>query len=462
MSTIEEIMNKIKEYIEKEEIDKAVSIFESLDPPSAMDVIIRLDSDDRRRLITGLSLSNLIEVLARLPDDIVFEMASIIGIDDLAKILIKLPVDEVADILLKLPSKIRFEVLKVLPSEFSAEVSKVMKFPPESTGGIMTTQVPIFDENLTVGEAIDLYIQKTKLGLYDKHNYIYIVDKDRKLIGYIDIRSLLIKPRNLKLRDCVEKVNVYVDPFSDREEAARKAIEYDLIEVPVVDLDGRFLGIVSLDDLLDVVVSEHTEDLLKYGGIIEVIRGSYITAKPFKLALRRIPMIVYLYLVNLVTGGIVASFEDVIQRVAILAAFMPILADNSGNIGSQASALILRGLVTGEIKLTKGDVAKVLLKEFTTTTIMLLFLAPLAFAIGFTIPFISAKSLVYAIRIALVVAIALITSCYVADVIGALLPILLAKLRVDPATASAPVVTSIGDIVTVMTYFTIASTMLAL
>ncbi|MEM4848545.1 MAG: CBS domain-containing protein, partial [Ignisphaera sp.] len=308
MSTIEEIMNKIKEYIEKEEIDKAVSIFESLDPPSAMDVIIRLDSDDRRRLITGLSLSNLIEVLARLPDDIVFEMASIIGIDDLAKILIKLPVDEVADILLKLPSKIRFEVLKVLPSEFSAEVSKVMKFPPESTGGIMTTQVPIFDENLTVGEAIDLYIQKTKLGLYDKHNYIYIVDKDRKLIGYIDIRSLLIKPRNLKLRDCVEKVNVYVDPFSDREEAARKAIEYDLIEVPVVDLDGRFLGIVSLDDLLDVVVSEHTEDLLKYGGIIEVIRGSYITAKPFKLALRRIPMIVYLYLVNLVTGGIVASF----------------------------------------------------------------------------------------------------------------------------------------------------------
>ncbi|MEM3979855.1 MAG: magnesium transporter [Ignisphaera sp.] len=462
MSTIEEIMNKIKEYIEKEEIDKAVSIFESLDPPSAMDVIIRLDSDDRRRLITGLSLSNLIEVLARLPDDIVFEMASIIGIDDLAKILIKLPVDEVADILLKLPSKIRFEVLKVLPSEFSAEVSKVMKFPPESTGGIMTTQVPIFDENLTVGEAIDLYIQKTKLGLYDKHNYIYIVDKDRKLIGYIDIRSLLIKPRNLKLRDCVEKVNVYVDPFSDREEAARKAIEYDLIEVPVVDLDGRFLGIVSLDDLLDVVVSEHTEDLLKYGGIIEVIRGSYITAKPFKLALRRIPMIVYLYLVNLVTGSIVASFVDVIQRVAILAAFMPILADNSGNIGSQASALILRGLVTGEIKLTKGDVAKVLLKEFTTTTIMLLFLAPLAFAIGFTIPFISAKSLVYAIRIALVVAIALITSCYVADVIGALLPILLAKLRVDPATASAPVVTSIGDIVTVMTYFTIASTMLAL
>ncbi|MEM1525858.1 MAG: magnesium transporter [Ignisphaera sp.] len=462
MSTVEEIVNMIKEHIEKDEIDKAISIFESLDPPNAMDVVVRLDSDDRRKLIMNSSLNNLIEVLARLPDEIVFEIASIIGVDDLARILTKLPVDEVADILLKLPSKMRFEILKVLPSDFSAEVSKVMKFPPESTGGIMTTQVPIFEENLSISEAIDIYIHKTKLGLYDKHNYIYVVDKDRKLIGYIDLRSLLTKPRNLKLKDCVEKVNVHVDPFNDREEVARKAIEYDLIEVPVVDLDGRFLGIVSLDDLLDVVVSEHTEDLLKYGGIIEVIRGSYITAKPFKLALRRVPMILYLYLINLVTGSIVASFEDVIQRVAILAAFMPILADNSGNIGSQASALILRGLVTGEIKLTKGDIAKVLLKEFMTTTVMLLFLAPLAFAIGFAIPFMSARNLVYAVRISLVVTVALITSCYVADIFGALLPILLAKLKIDPATASAPVVTSIGDIATVITYFTIATAMLSL
>lgn len=461
MVIIEEIISRIDENIKKGNIEEAVRVFESLDPPKAFDVIIRLDSDDRKKIFAVSKLENVTEVLARLPDEVLFEIASVKGVDDMMKILTKLPVDEIVDVLFKLPSKTRSEILKILPPELASEVTKVMRFPPESVGGIMTTQVPVFEDHLTVGEAIDIYVHKSKLGLYDKHNHIYVVDKDRKLIGYIDVKSLLIKPRDLRLGNCVEKIHVYVDPFSDREEAAKVAIAYDLIEVPVVDLDNRFLGIVSLDDLLDVVVSEHTEDLLKYGGIIEVIRGSYMTASPIKLALRRVPMLVYLYLINLITGGIVATFEEVIQRVAVLAAFMPILADNSGNIGSQASALILRGLVTGEIRLSKKDVVKVILKEFITTTFMLLILSPLAFLIGFSIPLISLKSIDYALRIAVVVTIALAVSCYVADVVGSLLPILLAKLRIDPATASAPVVTSIGDITTVITYFVIASTLLS-
>lgn len=462
MVIVEEVVEKICRHIDEGQADKAVAIFESLDPPDAMDVLIRLDNGCRRRLFTLSKLENVVEVLARLPDEIVFEIASTKGVDDLVNMLSRLPVDEIADILYKLPSKTRVEVLRALPQELAEEVTKVIKFPPESVGGIMTTQVPVFEDYLTVGEAIDIYVQKVKLGLYDKHNHVYVVDRDRRLVGYIDVKSLLTKPRTARLRDCVDKVRIYVDPFSDREEAAKIAVAYDLIEVPVIDLDGKFLGIVSLDDLLDVVISEHTEDLLKYGGILEVIKGSYIAAKPFRLALRRVPMIVYLYLINIVTGSIVATFEEVIARIALLAAFMPMLADNSGNIGSQASALILRGLVTGEIRLSKSDIAKVVLKEFATTTFMLMFLAPLAFAIGLTIPLIALKDLTYSLGIAIVVTVALIASCYVADIVGALLPVTLAKLRVDPATASAPVVTSIGDIATVITYFMVAKALLGL
>lgn len=460
--SIENIVESITELIDENRLDEALKLFNSLDPPEAMDVVIRLDNGVRRKLFTSSSLDNLIEVLARLPDEIIYEISSVKGVDDMAKMLMRLPIDEVADVLFKLPSKMRADILRVFPSDLSSEIAKVMKFPPESTGGIMTTQVPVFEGDMTVGEAIDIYIQKSRLGLYDKHNYIYVVDRDKRLVGYIDVKVLLTKPRNLRLVNCVEKIRVSVDPFSDREEAARVAIAYDLIEVPVVDMDGRFLGIVSLDDLLDVMVSEHSEDLLKYGGFIETIRGSYIAANPLKLALRRAPMLVYLYLINMITGSIVATFEDVIQRVAVLAAFMPMLADNSGNIGSQASALILRGLVTGEIRLSKSDIVKVLLKEFTTTTIMLLFLAPLSFAIGFAIPFINTWRLGYSIGIASIVAVALAVSCYVADIVGALLPILLAKMKIDPATASAPVVTSIGDIATVTVYFLIASLMFRL
>ncbi|MCS7111073.1 MAG: magnesium transporter [Ignisphaera sp.] len=454
---IESIVNTITECIDENKLEEAVKLFEALDPPKAMDVVIRLGSDEKRKLFASSNLNNLTEVLARLPDEIIYEISSVKGVDDMAKILSKLPIDEVADVLFKLPSRMRFEILRVLPSDLSSEVARVMKFSPESVGGVMTTQIPVFEEDLTVGEAIDLYIQKSRLGLYDKHSYIYIVDKNRKLVGHIDVRILLTKPRNMKLGNCMEKVPVFVDPFSDREEAAKVAVAYDLIEVPVVDFDGRFLGIVSLDDILDVMISEYSEDLLKYGGFIETIRGSYIATSPFKLALRRAPTLLYLYLINIVTGGITALFENVIEKVTLLAAFMPMLADNSGNVGSQASALILRSLVTGEIKLSGSDLMKILLKEFITTSIMLILLAPLAFTIGFSLPYISKWDLGYAVGIASIVTIALIASCYVSDVVGALLPILLAKLKIDPATASAPVVTSIGDIITVTVYFTIAS-----
>lgn len=116
----------------------------------------------------------------------------------------------------------------------------------------MTIQIPVFEQNLTVGEALDVYTQKIGLGLYDKHNCVYIVDENRNLIGCIDVKAFLTKKREFKLADCAEKVRVYIDPFSDRENAARLAIAHDLVEIPVVDFDGKFLGVVSLDDLLDV------------------------------------------------------------------------------------------------------------------------------------------------------------------------------------------------------------------
>jgi len=462
---VEEAVETIEESLAVGRVEDAVKLFTSLDPPSAFEVLLRLGSDKRRRILASASvddLSNLLEVLAKLPDEVVYELASVKGVDDIARMLSKLPVDEVADVLPKLPPRVRVDVLRVLPQELGSEVLRVLKYHPESVGGIMTTQVPVFEAHLTVGEVIETYIRKVKLGLYDTHNYIYAVDGEGKLVGYLDAKVLLTKPRDARLADCVERAKVHVEPTRDREEAARLAIAYDLLEVPVVDAAGRLLGVVTLDDLLDVVVSEFAEDLLKYGGFIETVRGSYIAQSPLRLAIKRAPMLVYLYLVNSITGGIVASFEDVISRAAMLAAFMPMLADNSGNIGSQASALILRSIVTGEIRLSRADVAKVLAKEFATTTLMLAILAPLAFAIGFTIPYLATWSLGYALRIALVVATALAVSCYVADIVGALLPIILAKLKVDPAVASAPVVTSIGDVATVLTYFLVATALFKL
>ncbi len=453
----EELSEKISELLEQGKMEEVSALLDALPQHEVVEVLLRLKSELRVKLLSVMDLERISEELAKLPVELVSEIISVKGLDDIVKVLVKLPVDEVADFISKLSSKTRIDVLKLLPKDFAYTVASLAKFPPESVGGIMTTMVPVFTSEMSVGEVLDAYIQKSKLGLYESHYYIYVVDEKGLLMGYTDVKTLLVKPRDMKISKCIQPVKFTINPFADREEAAKLAIKYDLLEVPVVDFDERFLGVVTLDDLLDVISSEYMEDLLKYAGIAETIKGNYITESPIKLALKRAPVLIYLYLMNTVTGGIVALYENIIEKIAILAAFMPMLADNSGNIGSQSSAIILRGLVTGEIKLTKRDILMMLGKEFLTTTLLLTILAPAGFAIGFTIPFLAYREISYAVKIAFTVTVALMASCYIADIVGSLLPILLAKIRIDPAVASAPVITSIADIVTVTVYFTIAT-----
>lgn len=452
----------IVELIENGDIDEAAKLFDSLEPPSAYSIVIRLSSDERYKLFTKSNLVSLVEVLAKLPDDIVYEIVVVKGLDEVSKIVSELPLDEVADVLAKLPPRYRNKVLEVMPRELADEVAKILKYPPESVGGVMTPQVPLFNWNLKVGDAMNTYISKDKLGLYDKHHYVYVVDDEGKLVGWIDVKSFLAKPRDTHLKAFAQKPPVVAEVMMDREYAAKLAVDYDLMEVPVVDRHGRFLGAVTLDDILDIIVTEYSEDLLKYGGFIEVVKGSYITASPLKIALKRVPMLLYLYLMNAVTGSIVASFVGVIERVAILAAFLPMLADNSGNIGSQASTLILRSMAVGEVRLLRSDILKVLAKELLVSSVMLFMLGPVAFAIAFTVVSLATASLNLALRVALVIVVALTASCYSADIVGSFLPIVLAKLRIDPAVASAPLITTLGDMVTTFTYFWIATGLLAI
>jgi magnesium transporter len=460
-SVIEQYVVNVKEMLEADKEVDAGKLLSSLDPPTAYNVIVRLSSEERYRVLAYLTLENLADVLDRFPEDILYEIVVIKGIDEFSKIIDSIPLDKAADILIKLPPRYRSEILAVLSREKEHEIMKLLRYSPESVGGIMTPQIPIFNDSMTVGEAIEIYLTRSRLGFYDRHYYIYAVNSNGKLMGYIDVRSFLTKTRSMKIGECVTKTKIAITVDRDREEAAKLFLEYDLLELPVIDRDGKLLGVVTVDDILDVLVSEYSEDLLKYGGIIEAIKGSYIVSNPLKLALRRIPMIIYLYLMNSITGSIIATFTNVIERYAILAAFLPILSDNSGNIGAQSSSLIIRSLALGELRISRQDILRILLKEFSTTSIMLIILLPIAFAIAFgvSLPLIGLQG---GIRIGLVVAVALIVSCYVSDVAGALLPIILARMRLDPAVASAPVVTTIGDIATASTYFFIALLLLGL
>ncbi len=460
LMALETLAERIEEYVEEGELDKAVDLFLRQTPPNKLEILLRLSHDTRFKILSHTPLDMLKPILAKLPEEIAFEVVVVKGTYNLVDLLIEMPSDEVADFLQKIPPRYRMRILSLMISPKKEEVESLLRYPPESVGSVMTPQIPIFYKDDIVAQAIEEYMIKDSLGLYDKHRYIYVVGKGRKFIGWLDVKTFLTRPRNKRMEEVVQKPPAVIEVTRDREEAAKLAIRYDLLEIPVVDKEYRLLGAITIDDILDVVISEYSEDLLKFGGLMDTIRESYVIAKPTRLALKRIPAIIYLYLMSSITGSIVAGFSGIIQKVAILAAFLPMLSDNSGNIGSQASSVIIRSLVLGEITLTRRDVLAIIVKEFMVTTFMLLFLLPVGASIAFAITFFTTHNIYYALRIFSVIAIALSASCYVADTVGSLLPLLLAKLRLDPAVTSAPLITTVSDIVTATTYFLVATTLL--
>lgn len=450
-----EILEKIEELVEEGDVASLKDFLAGLDPYVVKEILERAEPELRTKIIPHIPLHNMSVVISKLSEDLLSEIASLKGLDELLELINKMPVDEAVDLIQKLPPKTGGRILSLLSPQKAKEISELLRYPPESIGGIMTTRIPVFRSSTIIEEVIKEYLAKESSGAYDKHNYIYVVDAEGRLVGWVEVRSLLTKPRSKLLKDVASKVPVTVDPFSDREVAAKLAVTYDLSEIPVVDKEGRLLGIITLDDVLDVAVAEFSEDLIKFGGFTDVIKGSYVSADVKSIIVRRVPPILFLYLMNAITGGIVASFVGVIERVAVLAAFLPMLADNSGNIGSQASTFIIRSLALGEIK--PKDFFRVLRKETFTSLCMASILLPIAFLIAFTITYFSySGNLSYATHVGLIVSVALLVSMLLTDIIGSLLPLLLAKLRVDPAGVSAPIITTIGDIVTALTYFTTA------
>ncbi len=456
---LEALLTKLEEVLESEDVNSLIEFLSKLPPYEYVWVLERLDISRRSKVLSYVPLTNLRPVLNKLPEDVIFELLRLRGLDDMVKVVIEMPSDEVADFLLKVPPRFRTKLINLLPHWKMVEVLSLLKFPSESVGSVMTPQIPVFSHKITVGEAIKEYLTKSELGLYDKHFYVYVVDERGRLVGWIDVKSFISLGRDKPLKDVVSKPPAVVNVTSHREEVARTAIKYDLLEIPVVGEEGKLLGAVTIDDVLDVVVNEYGEDLLKFGGFIQDVRGRYLTANPLSIVKSRFLPLVYLYLMNTVSGGIVASFVGVIERVAVLAAFLPMLSDNSGNVGSQASTFIIRSLAVGEIG--PQDIVRVLKKELVVSLSLITLLAPVSFSIGATITFITYMSVMQAAVVGTVVSVALIVSTIVTDLFGALLPLLLSRFRVDPASISAPLITTIGDIITTTTYFLVATSLLS-
>lgn len=417
-----------------------------LDPPDLLDAITRLPDDIRIKIYPMLSPRTLALFLAEAEEDLVREIVESVNPKELTKALEELDADEIADILPLLPEHMQRIILQSLPSEKRNEVARLLKYPPESAGGIMTTSVPVLQKESTVQEALQKLLKEE----YYVKDTIVVVDNSKRLYGMVPIDELLRAKPTEKLERLARKPPVTVGPYEDQEEVARIMLRYEIRRLPVTDEKGIFLGIIPIEDVTYVLAEEAAEDVAKFGGLAEKPKERYLQASIHELVKLRLPWLLLIYIIESVTASILKQYERTIERIAVAAAFIPLIMDTGGNVGSQASSTIIRALALGEIsERSKGDIVYTVLKELVTaSTIGVIFAL-----IGLGFAYIVSNSLELAISISLTLFIVIVFS----DIVGASLPIIARRLGFDPATLSAPFVTTVVDVSVAVIYMTLVS-----
>ncbi|RLE57957.1 MAG: magnesium transporter [Thermoprotei archaeon] len=444
-----ELATTIVEYLERGYISIS-DVPKLVHPEYLTDILLRLDEKTRRRLYPLIPDSYYVEILHQLPPQLLTEVMEVVGVDRVTRIAAQLPVDNLADVISKLPHTARRELLRRLPEDKVREVKKVLEYPPDTAGGLMITKVPIAKLGTTVGEVLQEIAEPRK---FESTRYVYVIDDEGRLVGYIPVTELLRAKRDEVVNNLARRDFVPVTPDVDQEVVAKIAARYDLLEVPVVDERGRFLGVVTIDDLVDVIISESSEDLIRFGGLIETRAiWRYMSATVLDLFKRRVFWLIALYVLEFLTAGVLKTYEAIISKVAALALFIPVLCDTGGNAGAQSASLVIRALAVGE--LTPKDFLKIVGKEAATALLLGLTLMPIASLLAYL--------LTQNILIVVSIALAVVAVTLIASLIGGLLPIVAMVLRVDPATISSPLITTISDICGLSVYFTIASKLLGL
>jgi magnesium transporter len=358
--------------------------------------------------------------------------------------------DDAVDFIEEMPADVVNRILRTANAETRVTINKLLKYDENSTGGVMTVEYIALYKNDTVATAFDI-IRKTGV---DKETIYtcYIVDSRKKLVGAADIRKLLLAEPNTVVDDIAEKDFHFAYTHDDKEETAKLFTHYDLVSLPVVDKDGLLVGIVTVDDVVDILEEEATEDFQKMAAMTPS-DTPYMKTSVFKLAGHRILWLLILMLSATITGGIITSFESSLAALPVLIAFIPMLMDTGGNSGAQSSTLIIRGMAVDEIH-TK-DVFKVLGKELRVALICGLVLA----AVNFVRVFITNNQNVL---LCIVVSLALLATVIIAKTFGVLLPMLAKKCKLDPAIMASPLITTLVDAISLIIYFSIARTMLGL
>ena len=419
---------------------------------SAVDIAALLDTveDPRRQaaLFRTLPKKAAADVFAYLPGPTQARLAASFAEGELQELFDGLQPDDAADLLEELPADLVDRILRAASPQRRMAVNALLRYPADSAGGIMTPEFVSLHPGDTVRQALDT-IRRT--GIHRETVYTCYVLERRQLLGCVSAVDLLTAEESAAVTDLMTADTVSVGTLTDREEAARLLAKYDLLALPVLDGEGRMVGIVTVDDAMDVLAEEAAEDLTIMAAVTPDERP-YFAASAWEHARRRLLWLLILMLSAAVTGAIITRYEDAISAVPLLVAFLPMLMDTGGNCGSQSATLVIRGLALGEIR--TRDLPRVVRKELAVSVIVS---GVLAASNGLRILLQYRDG-----AIALVISLSLAATVVLAKLVGCVLPIAAKRLRMDPAIMASPLITTIVDAGAVLIYFRTAAALLHL
>ncbi|KHF38575.1 magnesium transporter [Halalkalibacter okhensis] len=433
-----ELLNKNENHLFRES-------FLQLHPTDQAEYCINLEKEQRQTLYHMLDPEEMANVFQALDlheqKDIILELDQPYA----SEMVTHLYTDDAADLLSQLNKSEAHALLKAMDLEDANDVYELMAYPPKTAGALMTKEFISLASSHNAQQAIEQLREEAPNA--ETIYYLYVVNEREQLVGVVSLRDLLTAQSNEVIQNLMSSRVVSVDSVTKQEEVAKIIKKYNFLAAPVVSSDGTLLGIVTVDDVIDVLEDEATEDL----GEFTAARGATdIHVSAFTAAKLRSPWIVLLMFFGLLTAGVIEQFEETLNQIILLAAFIPLLMGSAGNAGTQSLAVVVRGLALGTLE--KKGLLRTLFKEFCT---------------GMMIGFICAMTLLLIIPIfygsfmvAVVVGISIFCSLSVATIVGATVPLIIHKLKIDPAFASGPFITTVNDILGLLIYFTIATSLL--
>lgn len=439
-------VDEIHQLIERGDIARVAAIMANVHPADIADFLDEIDPQDAVVLFNLLNLETASEVLDETGTLVRQELVEKVDDERLADLLDELPMDDAAEFLDDLPEHTARRLLGLMEPDEAKDVRALLRYETESAGRLMTTEIAVLRRQWTAAQALDYLRSLTEA---ETLHYLYVVDRQNHLLGVVPLRNLLMAQPDVTVENFMSPDVVAVPHTADQEELAEFISRYDYFAIPVVDGDNRLLGVVTVDDALDVLAEEATEDIQRLGGS-EPLANPYFALSVFQVVRKRIIWLMLLFVASLFTSTVIRSFEEVLAAAVVLNAFIPLITGTGGNAGSQTVTTVIRAIAVDDVRLS--DMGRAWRREVSVGLVLGIILGLVGAVVGTLVAGDAQIGFVIGVTLPLVVV--------WSNTVATLVPLTAERLKIDPTVISAPMITTIVDATALLFYFMLARAIL--